>query len=375
MSVIKEAVLTNTEHGNDPNDNRSDPNYLSKIKLIPTKSPLDAFALNGKSKEMLDQMLDDKFILGEIAILGQSTVIYARPNAGKTLITIKLLIDSIKSGQIQGEDVYYVNADDNHKGLAHKLAIAEKHGFKMITPGHKNFKRETLLEEMEEMTRTDTARGKIVIIDTVKKFTEVMDKRIASKFCESVRQFVSKGGSAIMLAHVNKHGDAEGKVIFSGTSDIVDDSDCCYTLEIIEENKKEKVVEFDNFKNRGDVIQKALFSYTNEKVGTYSQLLDSVVELNPDESKKIAVQKATQERLDKNQPIIEEIKLSIANGITGKTELIEAVRRETGESRKRVFAVLKEHTGKCIHHGQLWTVSTGEKNSNIYSLNDNSTFS
>jgi len=49
---------------------------------------LASFALNGSGAEMEAKMLDDKFILGRMAILGQSTVIYAKPNTGKTLLAI-----------------------------------------------------------------------------------------------------------------------------------------------------------------------------------------------------------------------------------------------------------------------------------------------
>ena len=33
-----------------------------------------------------------------------------------------------------------------------------------------------------------------------------------------------------MLAHTNKNRDSAGKVVFGGTSDIVDDVDCAFTL-------------------------------------------------------------------------------------------------------------------------------------------------
>ncbi len=81
-----------------------------------------------------------------------------------------------------------------------------------------------------------------------------------------------------MLAHVNKHANAEGKVVYSGTSDIVDDADCCYTLEVIEEDSEIKVVEFTNFKDRGDVDKKALFSYSNTPGLKYGDLLNTMAE-------------------------------------------------------------------------------------------------
>jgi hypothetical protein len=331
---------------------------------------LDSFVLNGESEDMKAKMLEDKYILGRLAILGQSTAIYAKPNAGKTLLTIWLLIQAIKSGNINPSDVYYVNADDNHKGLTHKLSLAEKHGFLMLAPGYNEFKAEMLTSALFEMVKEDTASGKVLILDTLKKFTNIMDKKACSKFGDACRQFVSKGGSVIMLAHVNKNTNEEGKVIFSGTSDIVDDSDCCYTLEVIEDDGKSKVVEFTNFKDRGDVAKKALYCYSNMEGIKYGDLLDSITELDDQESNKIAARNVMRDKLEKNQSIIEEIKTTIKSGINIKTELVNEVVKSLGEGRKRVIGVLTEHTGSDIKRGQFWTCSIGERNSHIYQLNN-----
>ena len=75
-------------------------------------------------------MLDDKFVMGLMAIIGQSTVFYAKHNVGKTLIGLYLLIEKIKTGEIDPADIYYINADDTHKGLVYKLKLAERYGFK-----------------------------------------------------------------------------------------------------------------------------------------------------------------------------------------------------------------------------------------------------
>ena len=370
MSVIKQVVLPKTKEGNDPNDNRTDPNFLQKLTVKPVPSGLDSFVLNGESAEMKSKMLEDKYILGRLAVLGQSTAIYAKPNAGKTLLTIWLLIQSIKTKQVNPADVYYINADDNHKGLTYKLSLAEQHGFLMLAPGYHGFKTEMLPGILTEMVTTDTAQGKVFILDTLKKFTDIMDKRATTKFGDVLRQFVSKGGSMIMLAHVNKHANAEGKVIYAGTSDIVDDADCCYTLEVIDDTGSDKIVEFTNFKDRGDVVKKALFSYSAMDGLQYSDLLYSIVELDDSESKRIAALNATRAMLDKNQSIIDEIKAAIRDGITGKINLIDEVRNTTGESKKRVIQVLKEHTGSDTQKAQFWTCRVGGRNEHIFKLNN-----
>jgi hypothetical protein len=138
---------------------------------------LDQFALNGTSTQMRDKMLADKFILGRLAILGQLTLFSAPPNAGKTLLTIWLLRQAIKAGDIVASDVFYINADDNFRGLVDKLSIAETMGFKMLAPGHKGFEPDKFLNYVKKMVADNNARGKVIILDTVKKFTDVMDKK------------------------------------------------------------------------------------------------------------------------------------------------------------------------------------------------------
>lgn len=362
--------LPKSEQGNDTNDHRHDHGYLAKLKPELPTNPLDAFILNGESETMKAKMLDDKYILGRMALLGQSTAFYAKPNAGKTLLTIWLLVESIKAGNIDPFDVYYFNADDNHKGITYKLDLAETHGFRMLAPGYHGFKTGMLPGILFELVESDMARGKVFILDTLKKFTDIMDKRATTKFGDGIRQFVSKGGSVIMLAHVNKHNDAEGNVVYAGTSDIVDDSDCCYTLQIIEETPEDKVIEFTNFKDRGDVAKKALFAYSNAESVMYGDLLASVQELDTGESKRIAAQNATRAKLEKNRHIIEEIKSAINGGIANKTELVAEVRNATGESKKRVIEVLTDHTGSKVKHGQLWTIDASYKNRHAYQLNE-----
>ena len=51
-------------------------------------------------------MLDDKFVIKDMSILGQLTAIYAAPNTGKTLLILRGLVEQIKAGQIDGRNIY-----------------------------------------------------------------------------------------------------------------------------------------------------------------------------------------------------------------------------------------------------------------------------
>jgi hypothetical protein len=332
---------------------------------------LKKFSLTGQAENMRKQMLDDKYVLGKMAILGQSTVFYAPPNAGKTLLTLWLIIEGIKSGEINGHDVFYINADDNFKGLVHKLELAEKHGFEMLAPGHEGFESDALHTYLTELVRQNNARGKILILDTVKKFTDLMHKEKSSKFGECVRQFVSHGGTAIMLAHTNKHRDDENKVVYSGTTDLVDDADCAYTLDVVTEEKANglRTVQFTNFKSRGDVTSEAVYRYDFADGTTYRERLYSVEAVGQAERQEAEKRKRLDMMLDKNRNAVEIIKECLREGIINKTELIAQAHERSGITKAKISAALRDHTGSAVSDHQFWHVNVKDKNAHAYQLN------
>lgn len=327
---------------------------------------LSQFSLNGKSQAMRSKMMADKYVLGRIAILGQATAIYAKPNSGKTLLTLHLLIESVAAGNINGADVFYINADDTYKGLVQKLELAEKYGFWMLAPGHGNFDSDMLLRILQKMIEEGTATGKVLILDTLKKFTDIMDKRVSSNFGKVMREFVSHGGTLIMLAHTNKNRDTNGKVVFSGTSDIVDDADCAYTLDATDTGSDTKTVLFENFKQRGDVAREVAYTYSTTEKQNYLDLLASVCEL--DEAKKQAHQDHARivQMLERNTDIIEAITEALDSGVCLKTELIDQASKASGISKPKIGKVLDAHTGKEWQSGHRWYVTKAEKNAKIY---------
>ena len=327
------------------------------------------FALNGSSQKLREKMLEDKFILGRIAILGQSTVFYAPPNAGKTLLTIWLLKKAIESGDIQGEDVYYVNADDNYKGLVTKLGIAESCGFNMLAPGHNDFKPDLFAEYVKQMIKDGSVHGKIIILDTVKKFTDIMDKRLSTDFGKTIREFVLQGGSVIMLAHVNKHRSAENKVVFAGTSDLFDDVDCAYTLDVIKRSATgEKTVLFENFKSRGDVAQTASYCYRRVEGQDYLELLSTVRQATKDDVGQAKKAAAVEAALERNKIAIDAILDVMSDGISLKTEIINSAAERSIASKQAIKKALIEHTGKNFLDGHRWslTIDKADNNAHIY---------
>jgi len=245
-------------------------------KTIDFNSILKGLSLNGSSQKMKQQMVDDIFVLGNVALLGQATVFYAEPNTGKTLLTLWMLIEKIKEGDLIANDVYYINADDNFRGLQSKLEYAEKYRFNMLAPGHNGMDSSMVERLMSDSARAKQANGKVFILDTLKKFADIMDKASQRRFNTSMREFTSQGGTVIMLAHTNKHRGYDGKLIHAGTSDMRDDSDCVYLIDEVSNEGGRKTIMFTNDKDRGDVIKQCCFSYSVEEGVYYGDLLESV---------------------------------------------------------------------------------------------------
>lgn len=379
----KEALIDACNHWLTHNGkNWNEANSLNKSPVIqqalenkPKPSPLEFLlksCANGESEKMYAQMQDDKYVLKDLAIVGQWTVFYAAPNTGKTLLTLWLLCESINSGEINGKDVFYANCDDTFKGGAVKLAIAENVGFNMLIPSINGFKADNLLRVMAAMVEQGESNGKIIILDTLKKFTDLMDKKMSSEFGFTARAFVAAGGSIICLAHVNKHKGDDGKSISAGTSDIRDDADCCYTIEHLNKNevgeKTINTVAFECNKSRGDVASQITFQYSTEKGKGYQYLLDSISRVSDEERKKSQQEAALVQQRENDDELIIIIRELINKSEYKKTDLIKKTIEESAEPRRKVAAVIKRWTGKHIDGG-LWHTVTRSHNEKVFKLN------
>ena len=333
---------------------------------------LNTYSITGNSTELRKQMLDDIFVLPDIALLGQWTTIYAAPNTGKTLLTLWLLKENLLSNNLDGDFVFYVNADDNFKGIVEKTELAEQWGFHMIAPNHKGFNTSQITELMVDLAETGEARGVIIILDTLKKFTDLMHKRDSSEFGIISRSFISAGGTLICLAHTNKHKNAEGKSIYSGTSDIRDDSDCAFIIDKVEGGlfQDEAAVEFVNDKARGDVADKISFSYSKKQGQSYADLVNSVKRLDDVKIEKLKSEAAFKRRLDYDQTLIIAVGKSIKAGITSKAAIVKNVSEETGIAQRKIRESLINRTGEMYDLGHRWTVKIGAHNKSEYVMLD-----
>ncbi|UCV07208.1 PriCT-2 domain-containing protein [Dechloromonas denitrificans] len=347
------------------------PSALEKTSATPvqagTINPLDSFSLLGMSEEIARDAQGQKPILGGLAILGQATAIFAPPNSGKTLITINNICEDIRQRKVESSKVYYVNVDDSAQGLANKLALADEFGFHILSEGYREFNASDLLRIMEEMVAASQAKDVIVILDTIKKFTNLMDKTKASQFTKIIRQFVMKGGTVIGMAHTNKKLGANGKPIYGGTSDLVDDFDCAYTIATKESSSPtEKIVVFDNIKRRGSNPIKVAYRYSIDSELNYNEILMSVERVDDEQLTKVAQVAKSKSDAD----VIASILACITQGINTKMVLAGEVAKEASISKRQALTVIERYTGNdpAMHK---WSFTVRDRGAKVFALLNN----
>lgn len=329
-------------------------------------SPLAKYSLRDRLADLEKNMVDRVPILGDLVLLGQATAIYAKPNTGKTLITLQMIIEGVRRTAFDPARLFYINMDDDSTGLVEKLRIAEDYGFHMLADGYEGFDPGKFLETIVKMTETETAKGTIVVLDTLTKFVDTMDKAKSRGFAGLVRRFVLKGGTVIALAHTNKKADVNGNVVYAGTTDIVDNIDCAYTLsELPQNDKNEKMVVFKNFKSRGKGPETTAYSYAVGQDISYPELLSSVRIVDPEEWEPI--QHAAEAMSDAE--MISAIEACIREGVTQKMRLRDAVAKRAKVSERQAIRVIEQYAGDdpATHR---WDYTVRARGAKVFALLD-----
>jgi hypothetical protein len=234
----------------------------------------------------------------------------------------------------------------------------------MLVPGINGFNTKEVLPLMSALVEHKQANSAVIILDTLKKFTDLMEKKAASEFGKIARMFVSSGGTLICLAHTNKHKDHEGKSFYTGTADIVDDADCAYVIEG-GEARGQKLVEFRNIKARGDVKLAVSFRY-DMGADSYEQLIDSISRVDGATGDDLAIEAALNKAIELDRVVANTMLGFIPkDGIT-KTDLVKLITDDTGESRRNVIKILDRWSGDNYRKGHRWKCVAEAKNAKAY---------
>jgi hypothetical protein len=209
------------------------------------------------------------------------------------------------------------------------------------------------------------ASGVVVVLDTLKKFADLMDKTKASAFTKVGRQFVAKGGTLVCLAHTNKNLGQDGKPVYAGSSDFRDDADCAYTIRplAVEAGATEKTVLFENIKRRGMAAIEVAFSYAIGRDVTYHETLASVQEIDPAQVTDLKAAEA----LHSDADLIEVVSGCIREGVNTKMMLARVVGQRAGISKRTAIQIIERYTGEDPINSR-WCFAVGPRGAKVFEL-------
>ena len=227
------------------------------------------------------------------------------------------------------------------------------HTFNRTPEGYMGFTAKKLLVVILELIAANQASGVIVILDTLKKFTDLMNKKDASDFANIMRQFSLKGGTVIALAHTNKYKDSNGKSVYSGTSDILADFDAGHIVDVVSDEMGVKTIEFRREKGRGKIAKSVAYRYKSDDTTSWSEILCSLEEV--DSFDLFPLKRAVQQKADAE--IADVIKARIREGTNQKMKLVKASAIGAGVSQAIACGIIEKYTGESSY----WQFTVGAK--------------
>ncbi len=337
-----------------------------KPSIATVRTQLDKWSVLGEADRLAQEAQAPELLISDLCLKGQATAIYAQPGAGKTMLMVYELVQAVAEGRVDPASIYYVNADDNGFGAAEKAKIFEEWGINMLIPGEKGFSASELVPEMRRMAAKKEAKGKTVILDTLKKFTSIMQKSEAAEFGKLCRQFVVAGGSVIVLAHTNKNLGADGKLTYAGTTDILEDFDAAYVAKLDQGVQPDLCsVTFAKLKGRSGNADEAVYVYNRNGQLSYRERLETMRRLDAEEARDLgsAIDAANDE------DIVEAIEDAILGEVRAKSEILQNVSKSLSVPRHRVKAVLEKYENRKPLEGR-WYKDVGAHNVHKYYLHE-----
>ena len=206
-------------------DRNDDPGRELAEKIIGVEEHMDDWdkfmARFEVTRDMVKHIEDARPIFHHLIFHQQYHIWVAEPNGGKTTIAnhaAKRLAD-------EGFKVWYINLDASAPDLKYYQQLAEEGDYKLLAPLAEGQSEAELVLAVDYLAKSDAdLRDYVLILDTLKKFTNVVSKE-SKGFYKKLRDLTRKGLTVIALAHANKYRGDEGELIPEGTGDLKADCD------------------------------------------------------------------------------------------------------------------------------------------------------
>lgn len=213
----------------------------------------------------------------------------------------------------------------------------------------------------------ESASSTIVILDTAKKFMDLLDRKSVNAFNTELESYTAAGGTVVAPGHVNKHKNENDEYVYKGTSDVVDDWHCAWLGTPIEGEGDTRLTNFTNLKARGDVPDSVTFSF-EETRDDYRLMFESVTRVPKSQEERLNQEAKFLRETIHHADVIDAIKAEIASGNDSKTVILRNVTKSVSAPEKVVRSVLNQFPGNASDGGALWKVTRGRHNKHIYQV-------
>lgn len=166
-----------------------------------------------------------------------------------------------------------------------------------------------------------------------------------------------KGGTFIGLGHTNKNRDGDNKLVYSGTSDLVEDVDCIYMMDIKYDNTdgngiQTKHIQLTNQKLRGNNALELTFAYHKAENLKYVDMINSVRNIDTNTHEKARTSQDEESKyndyLDKYSDAISLIKSVLNGNKMDKTELRDFLLKNTNYGRDKCIEIIDRVSSRLI---------------------------
>jgi hypothetical protein len=174
-------------------------------------------------EEDVNKMADANFFIPNVLVRGHLLAYIAIANGGKT--TLFRYFCELLSGK--NLKVFYINVDGNTGDLKRHYQHADKFGYKVISPDSRDGKNtgDALVKLRALADSNYDLSDHVYIIDTLKKFVDMLNKSKLKETLQMFRKLSVKGATIVLLCHANKYPDKDGNLVYEGTADLRNDVD------------------------------------------------------------------------------------------------------------------------------------------------------
>jgi hypothetical protein len=300
---------------------------------------LSMLAEHTLTHDEINQFADPRWLVENLVIKGQLSAYPAPPNGGKTLLFMELARELAED-----HTVVYINMDIAGSGSKRHWTQAKESGVEWVTPDLKNTNINHLMSSLYSAHVGDL-KNTVIIIDTLKKLTDMIDKRKSKALYKNLRKLTSKGATVICLCHTNKYKDSDGNYIYEGTGDLRSDVDNLIYLEPFHEGSNLRTLSTRPDKTRG-AFEPITFEFDDNR---RMKVADEFIDANT----------MVQESADKEG--IDEVNQALRAGCLKQAEIVDYVKEHHGRNAKRVRRILTSYGGEFAKVKQIWDMRRMDK--------------